>query len=421
MQAMKDTIPAARTESARRVLVVDDSALQRKLLSANLSQWGYRIFEASSGDDALEICQSTQIDMILSDWVMPNMDGLDFCRAFRALDRDHYGYFILLTSKDDKSEVAVGLDVGADDFLTKPVNSSELRARLHAGERVLGMQQELVEKNAAISKKMKELQGLYQAIDRDLQEAKKLQHSLVPEPFQQFENATVSLILQSSGHVGGDMIGYYFKSKTRLGLYALDVSGHGISSALMTARMASYLSVANPAYSLAMERLANGEYQPRPPAEIVSDLNARMLDDIDTDLYMTILLVDIDLTTGNARILQAGHPHPLIQRKDGKLEYVGHGGLPVGLIPMAQFQEFEVALGEGDRLIVHSDGFTEAAKKTGEMLDEAGFALLIKSNAEIEGLELLSKLVSEVESFSGTEEMADDLSAIALEFRPQTS
>ena len=156
---------------ARVVLVVDDSRLQRKILQASLSRWGYRVFEADSGGQALEVCRQVQPDMVISDWMMPGMDGLEFCKAFRAMKRDSYGYFILLTSKSEKDEVAEGLDNGADDFLTKPVNPSELRARLNAGERILSMERELTQKNRLVKETLEKLQSLYESIDNDLLEA----------------------------------------------------------------------------------------------------------------------------------------------------------------------------------------------------------------------------------------------------------
>ena len=79
---------------------------------------------------------------------MPGLSGLEFCKEFRQILRDDYRYFILLNSKSDKDEVALGLDAGADDFLTKPVNAAELRARISAGARILRMERKLPRKTA---------------------------------------------------------------------------------------------------------------------------------------------------------------------------------------------------------------------------------------------------------------------------------
>ena len=157
--------------------------------------------------------------MVLCDWMMPEMDGLEFCKAFRKMERENYGYFILLTSKSDKKDVAVGLDKGADDFLSKPVDSVELRARLNAGLRLLDMENQLVRQNAKTEKALGELQELYETIDRDLIEAGKLQDSLIPVPDRQLPNGRVSVPLRSAGHVGGDLAGYFRFSQDRLAMY----------------------------------------------------------------------------------------------------------------------------------------------------------------------------------------------------------
>ncbi|MCA8867150.1 MAG: SpoIIE family protein phosphatase [Rhodobacteraceae bacterium] len=400
----------------KTILVVDDSKLQRRILGSNLDAWGYEVFEAESGIDALEICKSTRVDIILSDWMMPEMDGLRFCRELRALKQAHYGYFILLTSKDSKDEIAEGLEVGADDFLTKPVNSGELRARLHAGERLIGMQRELMEKNRSISRSLSKIKTLYQAIDRDLAEARKLQQSLVPASVINFGQAEVSFLLQSSGHVGGDMIGLCYGDVDRLGLFAFDVSGHGVSSALMTARLAGYLGATNPAYNIAMEQHGDGLFRPRPPEQVALLLNSRMLEEFDTDLYLTLLLADIDLGTGRVRAVQAGHPHPAILRRDGSVEFIGPGGMPVGLLPDAGYQAFEFYLQPGERMLICSDGFTEAEGDQGAFLDESGLGQMLVCHANARGPDLLAGLVRDTRTFVGSDEVGDDLSAVLLEY-----
>jgi CheY-like chemotaxis protein len=142
----------------RRGLVVDDSKLQRKLLSVALKKWGFEVKEAEGGEEALGLAAQNRPDLVLSDWMMPGMSGLELCQRFRELDGDEYTYFILLTSKSDKEEVARGLDSGADDFLSKPVDNNELRARITAGERLIEMQRNMVQANRALSETLGELQ-----------------------------------------------------------------------------------------------------------------------------------------------------------------------------------------------------------------------------------------------------------------------
>jgi len=262
VELIQQEVPPAHADAdtPRRVLIVDDSRLQRKILSSSVKRWGFEVHEAGSAEEAIEICKHTLPDLVLSDWMMPGMNGLEFCDAFRQVSQNRYGYFILLTSKSEKAEIAMGLEAGADDFVTKPVDANELRARIAAGERILHMQRELTEKNRLISDTLDELQRLYDSLDSDLQEAKKLQQSLVRERYKSFETGDLSLMLRSSGHVGGDLVGFFPAQSGHLGLFAIDVSGHGISSALMTARLAGYLSAAAPDQNVALRRCDDGTY-----------------------------------------------------------------------------------------------------------------------------------------------------------------
>lgn len=402
----------------RHVLVVDDSRLQRHILTSSLTRWGFHVSEAESATDALGLCERGLPDLVLSDWVMPGLSGLEFCRRFREISRGQYGYFILLTSKSDKGEVALGLDAGADDFLSKPVNPAELRARISAGARILRMERELTEKNRVIKSTLDELQTLYDSLDSDLIEAKKLQQSLVSDRHRDFGTAEVSLMLQSAGHVGGDLVGMFRTGDMRLGLYGIDVSGHGISSALMTARLAGYLSASVPEQNLALRKTRGGNFVPRAPAQAIALLNRLIMSEMETEHYLTLLLADVDLRSGRATLAQAGHPHPAIQRADGTVEFVGSGGLPVGLIGDAEFQQFEVQLAPGDRLLIHSDGVTECADGAGRMLDDQGLSDILRDLRQTSGPAFLDSLMWKLSAFAGDHGFDDDISAILLEFKP---
>ncbi|MBW4706736.1 SpoIIE family protein phosphatase [Roseobacter sp. YSTF-M11] len=416
--AFSDTTTLPETPGAPKlVLVVDDSRLQRKILTSSLSRWGYEVMEAESGEAAMEICAARPPELVVSDWMMPGMSGIEFCKAFREISGENYGYFILLTSKSEKNEVAEGLDAGADDFLTKPVDGNELRARMMAGERILEMQRELTLKNRVITETLGELQRLYDSLDNDLVEAKQLQQSLVRERHKSFDAGDLSLLLRSSGHVGGDLIGFYPAADGHLGLFAIDVSGHGISSALMTARLAGYLSASALDQNVALEKLPDGTYRSRPPARAIETLNELVLDEMETEHYFTLMLADIDMQTGKVVIGQAGHPHPVIQRRCGKLEQEGTGGFPVGLMSGISFSQFEMHLDPGDRLIILSDGVTECPDAKGEMLEEAGLERLLDGLRDITGPAFFESLVWSLTEFAGGTEFPDDVSGLLFEYR----
>lgn len=404
--------------SIRRVLVVDDSRLQRRILVASLKKWGFDVVEAESGEAAMEICQSETPDLILSDWMMPGMNGLDFCRAFRGDSGTDYAYFILLTSKSEKNEVAEGLDAGADDFLTKPVSSDELRARISAGERILRMQRELSEKNRIVSETLGELQRVYDAIDKDLIQARKIQESLVPELSKTFGSSTVNLLLKPCGHIGGDLVGMFSPGVNRIGFYSIDVSGHGITSAMMTARLGGYLSSNYYDQNVGMEKRFNRFYALRQPEEVAGLLNARLVADTGIEEYFTMAYCIADLRSGVVKMVQAGHPHPLLIRKSGELEFIGKGGVPVGLVPDIHYTQEEFIMQHGDRLLLFSDGFTEARLEDGSMLEPEGLLELVKKcGSGQSGKEFLDDLYWHLTQVMCKEHgLEDDVSATLFEF-----
>lgn len=406
----------ARGEGALRlIMVVDDSRVQRKILGSQLARAGYEVIESGSAEEALEMLALHQPDMIISDWMMTGMTGLDFCRALRAMNRENYTYFILLTSKNETAEIAQGLDVGADDFLTKPVSGDELRARIAAGQRILSMERAVKEKNRLLTATLSELQALYDSIDRDLIEARKLQQSLVKERSRNFGNSEVNLLLRPSGHVGGDLVGFFPITARRVGFFSIDVSGHGITSALMTARLAGYLSGNSPDQNIALVLTEFGIYDARPPAELAEALNSIVLKEMQTENYFTLAYADVDLISGRVAMVQAGHPHPAILRADGSVEYLGQGGLPVGLLEGASYDGIEAQLAPGDRLFLMSDGITEAADADGNQLGQDGLDRIIARCGALRGAAFLEGLSWHLNDYTGGQ-FGDDVSGVYFEF-----
>ena len=129
-----------------KILIADDEALSRRLLEKTLERAGYEVIAVENGKLAFEeLCKPEGPRLALLDWVMPELDGPGVCRAVRVRSEQTYVYMVLLTSKGTKEETVLGLESGADDYLTKPFNAEELRARLRVGERILLLEDRLVE------------------------------------------------------------------------------------------------------------------------------------------------------------------------------------------------------------------------------------------------------------------------------------
>lgn len=408
---------AGITAGPAHVLVLDDSRAQRRLLATLLRKWGHPVTVCETPRAALAALTDPSISIILTDWMMPGMTGPEFCRAFRQMNRESYAYVILLTSKSEKTEIAHGLDAGADDFVSKPLDPHELRARMRAGMRIIDMQRELVRQNQRVHSTLAEIRGLYDALDRDLHDAKDLQDSLLRETFRQFETGEIALTLRSSGHVGGDLVGFFPIDRDRIGAFSLDVSGHGVSSALLAARMAGLLGTSAPERNAAMTQHKGGHWDMLPPEQVATKLNRMMFNEIGTDLYFTLALADLNLKTGAVTMVQAGHPHPAILHADGAISWQGAGGLPIGLLEEATFESLSFTLSPGDRLVMYSDGVTECQGiGTGE-LGEDGLASLLRQTAGDHGDVLMDNIVTALQHFAGRAEFDDDVSMVAFDFK----
>jgi sigma-B regulation protein RsbU (phosphoserine phosphatase) len=147
-----------------KILIAEDDTVSRRLLEATLKKFGFEVVSVANGGEAWAILQGADSpSLAILDWMMPEMDGVEICRRVRQLPTPTPPYLILLTARSEKTDVVIGLDSGADDYLTKPFDPSELRARIQVGTHVLELQKNLVDRVRELEdalSQVKQLQGL---------------------------------------------------------------------------------------------------------------------------------------------------------------------------------------------------------------------------------------------------------------------
>ena len=129
-----------------KILIAEDDPVSRRLLESYLTRWGHEVAVTEDGAEAWRAFEAQHFPIVISDWVMPEVDGLELIRRVRSHPRPGYVYTILLTAKSQKEDIVQGMESGADDFVTKPFDRDELRVRLRAGERILRLEEMLADR-----------------------------------------------------------------------------------------------------------------------------------------------------------------------------------------------------------------------------------------------------------------------------------
>ncbi|MGB0360396.1 MAG: PP2C family protein-serine/threonine phosphatase [Endozoicomonas sp.] len=387
------------------VLVVEDSRDQRIMLCAVLKKQGYTVFEASNGYEALKVLDEHEsVRVVISDWMMPEMDGIQLCEAIRSSELKRYIYFILLTGNTDQEAVVKGMNQGADDFLKKPLEFNELKARLKAGARIIRLKSDLEKK--------------IDAIEKDLQSAADTQLQLLCDPAT-IGNVSFNWYFKPSRFLGGDMFGYHKIDDKNISFYQLDVAGHGVPSALLSFSLNHILSDDRNG-NLIREDLDTPPYfQARRPDHVVSRLNNQFQANTDAMLYFSMAYGLIDNDTGIASIALAGHPPPLLIKKDQAIvQTLQAAGVPVGMMPNMDYDTQQVKLDPGDRLFLYSDGLTECESNNGEMFGEQKVKTLLADNIDKPLDEVVKQLENRIKEWSGSDVFEDDVTFLLLEWHP---
>ena len=403
---------------ARRILIVEDDEITLNLMSRILEEWDYEVVTAADGREAWDILIKDPISFVITDWQMPRMDGLKLCKKIRSANFPVYVYVMLLTSSHEKKELIKGMEAGADDFVVKPPTSRELNARIRAGERILKLEKDLEERNKKLSESNKKLKEAYSVIKKDLEAAAAIQSSLLPESASIVYGVQFDWIFMPCTFVAGDIFNYFKLDEHHVGFYLLDVAGHGISAAMLSVTLSKVLSPVNHQECLLKQfnpDLDPSYYRLTSPASAVQALNQRFQVNGDNMQYFTMVYGIIDTRDGRTSMTQAGHPPPILLHKGANASIVGSGGYPVGLLPDLDYEEDEIHLEKGDRLILYSDGITECVNNKKEEFSMEQLMELLEGGQDLAIDELMARIKHNLRQWKGNDEFEDDITLLAME------
>jgi sigma-B regulation protein RsbU (phosphoserine phosphatase) len=397
-----------------KILLVDDDPVARSIHSMLLHVHGHEVVEAADGALAWQLVKDGQINFVVSDWMMPNLAGVDLCRRVRAAGFEHYVYIILCTSKGAKSDLIEGMDAGADDFLVKPISSAELRVKVRAGERVLSLQQGLADKNRELATINSQLHSAHRLVEDDLKAAAWMQQRLLPLPATNTQSVRCAWRLLPCGYIAGDIFNLFSLDEDEIGFYLLDVSGHGVPAAMMSVALSMVLQPdATHGSPLKRYDTATGQSQILSPEDTVRELNRRFQSR--DDRYFTMIYGILDIRSSTLRFAQAGHPSPILVRSGKEPLILGGGGMPVGLWPEMDFDCFDVPVAPGDQILLYSDGVTECVGTNNQAFGEERLMAYLRMRQSLTLEEILEGLLMEISAWHGNSEFADDISLLAIE------
>src|SRR3954464_10956068 len=396
-------------EQSASILIVDDTPANLQVLAGMLKDRGYKVRPVPSGKLALFAAKREPPDLILLDINMPEMNGYDVCEHLKRDELLAGIPVIFISALTDQLDKVKAFATGGLDYITKPFQMEELHARVETHLKLHRLQVELVDAN-------KRLADANSRMSRDLKAAAKIQASFLPRNLPRIPGTDFAWIYRPCDELAGDGLNIIPLGDEKLALYILDVSGHGVASALLSVTVSRLLSLpSDPSSILIRDADVPNGIEITPPADVAAHLNRLFPFDSAITQFATLLYGVLNTGTGEFRYVSAGHPGPVHLPRNAEPIILESTGSPIGLADDA-YEERSVQLGAGDRLYLYSDGAPEAMDPDGKAFGETQLLAWIGQRR----LELINDnvigLAESIVRWRGVETPQDDISILAVEF-----
>jgi sigma-B regulation protein RsbU (phosphoserine phosphatase) len=414
---------------ASSILIVDDEELNSEGLARRLRGRGFAVITAKSGREAIERLGDDPFDLVLLDIMMPGMTGLEVLKFLRRVDSLIDLPIIMVTARGESEDIVEALELGANDYVTKPIDFPVALARIRtqlalrrAVSQVTELEQKLDSRNKELQKTAGALAEANERMQRDLEAAARIQQAFLPAVLPEVPGARLAWTFRPCGQLTGDFLNVFPLGDRHLALCVLDVAGHGVAAALLSVT-ASYLLARIACSPPPAARHCVPEAPAAaiaPPAWVACELSKQLSSESAAGQTFSLLYGILGLDTREFRFVSAGHPGPVHLRPGSPAVVLEGGGFPIG-IGMADYREQVVRLQPGDRLVLHSDGLTEARNADGEHFGTRRLLSTLAETAHLPLGEGLDVLLDSGEGWCGNTPRHDDIAILAAEIvAPET-
>jgi sigma-B regulation protein RsbU (phosphoserine phosphatase) len=390
------------------ILVVDDTPANLQVLAGMLKERGYKVRPVPGGKLALAAARRDPPDLILLDINMPDMNGYEVCEHLNADDALRGIPVIFISALTEPLDKVKAFATGGVDYLTKPFQMEELHARVETHLKIRRLQVELEVTNARLA-------AANGRMSRDLKAAAKIQRTFLPRGAAKIPGVEFAWRYQPCDELAGDGLNIIQLGGGRVGAYLFDVSGHGVSAALLSVTLSRLLSApSEPASILNRDPDVLDQLDVTRPAAVADLLNRLFPFDDATEQFATLVYGVLELATGDFRYVTAGHPGPLYLPANGRPVILDTPAFPIGLSE-DRYVERCVRLAAGDRLYLYSDGLPDAMNGRRERFGDARLLRAIDRVRDQPVEDGMAGLLVEVAQWQGDERAYDDISILAVE------
>ncbi len=414
-----ETVPAAQRAA---VLVVDDDLSNRESLSRRLMRRGYDVATAEEGPQALKLIDERQFDVILLDVMMPGMNGLEVLEQIRRTRSMAELPVVMATAKDDSTDMVRAFSLGANDYVTKPLDFAVVLARVQtqvllrqAVARAHELDHRLRDRNLELESANAQLLLAAERTTADLRAAAEVQAAFLPKSPPAVAGVKCAWALEPCQELAGDSLNAIALDNHHVGFYVLDVSGHGVAASLLAMAATRFLSTMGSTDSLLLERDPDGGVpQPTDPAKVADQLNARLPWSDNTRQFLTLCYATLDAQTGLFTYTSAGHPPALHVPAGAAPRFLEGSGLPIGLAT-EMYERHQIQLHPGDRVYLYSDGVTETMNADHDLFGTSRLTHALQEGASLDLNSSVKLVMERMHEWRGTAINRDDASVLALE------